>query len=85
LASPGLPGKGRAVHSHRNERKETPMEDDDIIRKPKLHEVGMLLDTMSVDELTMRIELLEAEIIRLRAAIESRHKVRSAADSLFKL
>lgn len=61
------------------------MEDDDIIRKPKLHEVGMLLDTMSVDELTMRIELLEAEIIRLRAAIESRHKVRSAADSLFKL
>ena len=61
------------------------MQDDDIIRKPKLHEVGMLLDAMSVDELTMRIELLQTEIARLKAAIEARHKVRSAADSLFKL
>jgi len=61
------------------------MEDDDIVRKPKLHEVGMLLDAMSVEELTMRIELLETEITRLKAAIEARHKVRSAADSLFKL
>ena len=61
------------------------MEDDDIVRKPKLHEVGMLLDAMSVEELTMRIDLLETEITRLKAAIEARHKVRSAADSLFKL
>lgn len=61
------------------------MEDDDIVRRPKLHEVGMLLDAMSVDELTMRIELLEVEIQRLKAAIAARHKVRSAADSLFKL
>ena len=61
------------------------MQDDDPVRKPRTHEVGMPLDAMSVDELTMRIGLLEAEIERLRVALEARQKVRSAADSLFKL
>jgi uncharacterized small protein (DUF1192 family) len=61
------------------------MQDDDPVRKPRTHEVGMPLDAMSVDELTMRIGLLEAEIERLRVALEARRKVRSAADSLFKL
>jgi uncharacterized small protein (DUF1192 family) len=61
------------------------MQDDDPVRKPRTHEVGMPLDAMSVDELTMRIGLLEAEIERLRVALEVRRKVRSAADSLFKL
>lgn len=61
------------------------MEDDDIVRKPPSHVVGMPLDTMSVDELGMRIQMLESEIARLNAAIDARKQTRSAADSLFKL
>ena len=61
------------------------MFDDDQVKKPKLHEVGMPIDTMSVEELLARIGLLEGEIARLKAAIEARQKTRSAADALFKL
>ena len=46
------------------------MFDDDLPKKPKAHELGMLLDAMSVDELNERIGLLETEIARLKAAIE---------------
>ena len=60
------------------------MFDDDQVKKPKLHEVGMPIDTMSVEELLARIGLLEGEIARLQAAIEARQKTRSAADALFK-
>jgi len=58
--------------------------DDDDIRKPKDHEVGMPLDAMSVEELEYRIGLLEAEIARLREAIEMRRTTRTEAESLFK-
>jgi len=58
--------------------------DDDAIRKPKGHEVGMVLDTMSVEELQDRIALLEGEIARLRSAIAERNKTRNDADALFK-
>ena len=60
------------------------MFDDDEVKKPKGHEIGMLLDAMSVDELTDRIALLESEIARLRAAIDSKRQSKSAADSIFK-
>ena len=60
------------------------MFDDDLPKKPKAHELGMLLDAMSVDELNDRIGLLEAEIARLRAAIELKQKSKSAAASVFK-
>ena len=58
---------------------------DEEIKKPRGHEVGMLIDTMSVEELGERIGLLEAEIVRLRAAIEARNATRKAAESAFKL
>ena len=58
---------------------------DEEISKPKGHEVGMSIDAMSVEELTERITLLEAEIVRLRAAIEARNATRKAADAAFKL
>ena len=58
--------------------------DDDEIRKPKTHEVGMFIDTMSVEELEDRIGLLEGEIARLRRAIDARKQTRNAAESLFK-
>lgn len=61
------------------------MFDDDLPKKPKAHEVGMLLDTMSVEELRDRIALLEAEIGRLKTAIEHKQKSRDAAASVFKL
>jgi uncharacterized small protein (DUF1192 family) len=61
------------------------MFDDDEVKKPKGHEVGMILDAMSVEELTDRIAMLEDEIARLRAAIDSKRKSKSAADAFFKI
>jgi uncharacterized small protein (DUF1192 family) len=58
--------------------------DDEEIRKPKTHEVGMNIDTMSVEELADRIALLEGEIMRLRKAIDARGATRQAADAIFK-
>jgi uncharacterized small protein (DUF1192 family) len=60
------------------------MFDDDLPKKPKVHDIGMVLDAMSVEELTERIGLLEAEIARLRVAIEAKKKSRDAAASAFK-
>lgn len=57
---------------------------DEEIKKPKSHEVGMTIDTMSVEELYERIALLEAEIGRLKATIEARGATRKAADAAFK-
>lgn len=61
------------------------MFDDEEVRKPKAHEVGMPIDTMSVDELNVRIAMLEAEIARLKEAIAARQKTKAAADSIFKI
>ena len=61
------------------------MFDDGEVKKPKGHEVGMNIDTMSVEELTDRIGVLESEIERLRAAIAARQKSRNDANSIFKL
>ena len=60
------------------------MFDDDLPKKPKLHEVGMVLDAMSVEELKDRIGLLEGEIARLKDAIAHKEKSKSAAASVFK-
>jgi len=60
------------------------MEDDQ--RRPKLppHEIGMVLDALSVSELEQRIGVLEAEIARLRAAIDARGNTKRAAEAAFK-
>ena len=58
--------------------------DEETFKKPTAHEVGMMLDTMSVEELEQRIGLLEGEIKRLRAAIDARGHTRKAAESIFK-
>jgi uncharacterized small protein (DUF1192 family) len=60
------------------------MDEDETVKKPPAHAVGMGIDTMSEAELEMRIGLLEAEIQRLRAAIEARRQSRAAADAFFK-
>jgi uncharacterized small protein (DUF1192 family) len=59
--------------------------EEDPIRKPKTHEVGMVLDALSEEELTARIALLEGEIDRLRQAIAARGSSRQAAESMFRL
>ena len=61
------------------------MDEDEQRKKPVAHEVGMLLDAMSVEELRQRISLLEGEIVRLKDAIAARERTRLAAESLFKL
>lgn len=60
------------------------MEEEEVRKRPKAHEVGMLLDAMSEEELEARIGLLEGEIERLRAAIQARRKTKDDARSFFK-
>ena len=57
---------------------------DEETQKPKGHEVGMPLDTMSVDELETRVKPLEGEIARLRQAIGARDASKQAAAAVFK-
>ena len=61
------------------------LDDEDAPKKKRTHEVGMPIDTMSVDELEERIGLLEGEIERLRQAIAARKMTKDQANSLFKL
>ena len=58
--------------------------EDEATGKPKGHEIGSVLDALSVTELEARIVLLEAEIERLRAAIAARGQTRQAAEAMFK-
>lgn len=61
------------------------MDDEEQRRKkPVAHDVGMVLDTLSVSELEQRIALLEGEIERLKAAIEARGDTRKAAEAAFR-
>ncbi len=63
-------------------------EDEDVFgnrpKPPVTHEVGQVLDTLSVHELDERIALLQAEIARLTEARGSKEASKRAADSLFK-
>lgn len=53
-------------------------------KRPTSHDLGMNLDALSVEELGDRIDLLEAEIARLRAAIAAKGDSRKAAEAAFK-
>ncbi len=61
------------------------MRDDEAERPlPKAkHQVGEPLDTLSVDELRMRIGLLHEEIARLEGVIAAKDASRSAAEKFF--
>jgi uncharacterized small protein (DUF1192 family) len=58
--------------------------DDDRPQKKPNHEIGVDLSMISADELKSRIELLEAEILRIEAEIARKASGRLAAESLFK-
>ena len=60
------------------------IEDDDRPRKKVTHEVGQDLSLLSVEELTERIALLNAEIARLQEAVTKKRASRDAANSVFK-
>jgi uncharacterized small protein (DUF1192 family) len=55
-----------------------------VRKKPTHHEIGQVLDALSVDELDERIALLEAEVARLREARRAKEASKNAADAFFK-
>jgi len=62
------------------------MRDEEVERplpKPK-HQVGEPLDTLSVEELRLRIALLREEIARLETVVAAKQASRDAADAFFK-
>jgi len=60
------------------------VEDDDKPRKKISHEIGQDLSLLSVEELTERIALMNAEIERLQAAMAKKRASKDAANSIFK-
>jgi uncharacterized small protein (DUF1192 family) len=56
----------------------------EVRKKPTHHEIGQLLDTLSVGELDERIALLKAEIARLEDARRAKETSKNAADAFFK-
>ena len=61
-----------------------PSEDDDRPRKKISHEIGQDLSLLSLEELTERIALLNAEIERLQQAAGKKRASKDAANSFFK-
>ncbi len=60
------------------------MEPEDLPKpKPRII-VGESLDIMSVAELEQRVEDLDSEIVRVKAAIASKRASKNAADSFFR-
>jgi uncharacterized small protein (DUF1192 family) len=53
-------------------------------KAPPKHEVGQMLDSLSVGELKERVALLQAEIARLEAAIGAKTAAGAAADAFFR-
>jgi uncharacterized small protein (DUF1192 family) len=59
-------------------------EDDDKPRKKITHEIGQDLSLLSVEELTERIALMNAEIERLQQAAAKKRASKDAANNFFK-
>ncbi len=53
-------------------------------KKPLGMTVGESLDLLSVSELEQRVQALEAEIVRVKAAIDAKRASKSAADAFFR-
>jgi uncharacterized small protein (DUF1192 family) len=60
------------------------IEDDDKPRKKITHEIGQDLSLLSVEELTERITMLNAEIVRLQEAVTKKRASKDAANSFFR-
>lgn len=60
------------------------IDDDDRPKKKVAHEIGQDLSLLSVDELGLRIQLMQDEIRRLEADMAQKRAKRAAADQIFK-
>lgn len=60
------------------------MEEEDAPAKLPVFQIGQPLDLLSVEEINDTVELLAAEIERLRAAAQTKEAHLNAADALFK-
>jgi uncharacterized small protein (DUF1192 family) len=58
--------------------------DDLKPKKPAGTEIGASLETLSVAELEARIDLLQAEITRVKEEITRKRRIEDAARSVFK-
>jgi len=61
-----------------------PAEEDDRPRKKITHEIGQDLSLLSLEELTERVALLNAEVDRLKEAMTKKRASKDAANSFFK-
>jgi uncharacterized small protein (DUF1192 family) len=59
-------------------------DDDDRPKKKIAHEIGQDLSLLSVEELKVRIVLMQYDIKRLEADIAQKNAKRAAADQFFK-
>lgn len=60
------------------------IDEDDRPKKKISHEIGQDLTLLSVEELAVRVQLLNDEIRRLQADMVNKRASRSAADQFFK-
>lgn len=61
------------------------MDLDDLPRPKGPMTIGENLDAISLAELNSRIEILEGEILRIKAEIAKKSASKSAADAFFKI
>jgi uncharacterized small protein (DUF1192 family) len=60
------------------------MDPEDLPKKKPGLIAGENLDLMSVADLVQRVQSLESEIVRVKAAIASKQASKSAADAFFR-
>ncbi|MBI2718249.1 MAG: DUF1192 domain-containing protein [Rhizobiales bacterium] len=60
------------------------MDIDEPPKKPPGMVIGESLDLLSLAELEQRIEALESEIARIRAAVANKRSSKTAADAFFR-
>jgi uncharacterized small protein (DUF1192 family) len=63
---------------------EMAFDDEDRPKKKVAHEIGQDLSLLSVEELQLRVQLMQDEIKRLEADMARKHDKRAAADQFFK-
>ncbi len=61
-----------------------PIQDEELPKKKKAHEIGEDLAALSLAELDARIALLKGEVAPIEEAIKSKRARAAAADSFFK-
>lgn len=59
-------------------------EDDGRALKKPAHDIGQDLSLLSVEELRVRIALLQSEIARLESAVSGKQASRQTADQFFR-